>query len=247
MWKLPACVLCGCLAALPLIGCAGNLGTPRQAGAAAPVTVADIAPHYGEGLRVYTSPEVPAAVLVFVPAFGRVGSEDFVARDPALWAAQGFDVLMPQPAATYRLAAEKRATLARLVASARALADAPIWLVGPSPGIDAALATAPQLGHGAISGVVVTSVTSNTGSCSESLFYSDPGNGAAAKVEVRKSGDCATSSPAVTGRYPSILPAPPAARPNATRIIEASAVPKDLPQAAQIRRLAQLIKEASPS
>ena len=30
MWKTPAFVLCGCLAALPLMGCAGNVATSEQ-------------------------------------------------------------------------------------------------------------------------------------------------------------------------------------------------------------------------
>jgi hypothetical protein len=148
---------------------------------------------------------------------------------------------MPQPEEIYRLVADQQAAMARLVASAHALADAPIWLVGAGPTIDAALA-APQRGRGPVSGVVVTSVTSSSGSCSESVLYSDPGTGAAPKIEVRKSGDCEVGSPGVTGRQPSVLPAPPAARLGAPRIIEASAGPKDLPPAAQVRRLAQLIK-----
>jgi len=144
------------------------------------------------------------------------------------------------------LVADQHAALARLVASAHALADAPIWLVGAGPIIDAALAAAPQRGRGPVSGVVVTSVTSSSGSCSESVLYSDPGTGAVPKIEVRKSGDCEVGSPGVTGRQPTVLPAPPAARPGAPRIIEASAGPKDLPPSAQVRRLAQLIK-TSPS
>ena len=85
---------------------------------------------------------------------------------------------MPQPEEIYRLVADQHAALARLVASAHALADAPIWLVGAGPIIDAALAAAPQRGRGPVSGVVVTSVTSSSGSCSESVLYSDPGTGA---------------------------------------------------------------------
>jgi hypothetical protein len=134
--------------------------------------------------------------------------------------------------------------LARLVASARAVADAPVWVVGPGPVIDAALA-APQFGRG-VSGVVMTSVASGTGSCSESFFYSDPGTGAPPKVEVKRSGDCGTGAPAIGGRQPSVLPAPPAPRPNQPRLIEASAVGKNLPPAAEVRHLAELIKSVPP-
>ena len=191
MWKAPASVLCGCLAALPLIGCAGDVATP-QATAVTPAAIAEPADYYTPAARVYAvGPAVPAAVLVLWPG------DDSLARDPGLWTAQGFDVVMPQPADIYRLVADQRAALARLVASAHALADAPIWVVGSGPVIDAALAV-PRSGGG-VSGVVMTSVASGTGSCSESFFYSDPGTGAPPKVEVSRSGDCGTGAPALPG------------------------------------------------
>jgi hypothetical protein len=205
MWKAPASVLCGCLAALPLIGCAGDVATSRQATTVTPAAIAEPAPYYAPAPRVYAvGPAAPAAVLVLWPG------DDTLPRDPALWTAQGFDVVMPQPADIYRLVADQQAALARLVASARAVADAPVWVVGPDPVIDAALA-APQFGRG-VSGVVMTSVASGTGSCSESFFYSDPGTGAPPNVEVKRSGDCATGT--IGGRQPSVLPAPPAPRSN---------------------------------
>jgi hypothetical protein len=239
MWKAPASVLCGCLAALPLIGCAGNAGTSARATAVMPGTVAEPASNYAPAPRVYAvGPAAPAAVLVLWPG------DDSLARDPALWTAQGFDVVMPQPADIYRLAADQQAALARLVASAHALADAPIWVVGPGPVIDAALA-APQFGRG-VSGVVMTSVASGTRSCSESFFYSDPGTGAPPKVEVKRSGDCGTGTPAIAGRQPSVLPAPPPPQPNQPRLIEASAVGKNLPPAANVRHLAEQIKSPAP-
>lgn len=240
MWKGPASVLCGCLAALPLIGCAGDVATPSQATAVTPAAIAEPAPNYVPAPRVYAvGPAVPAAVLVLWPG------DDTLPRDPALWTAQGFDVVMPQPADIYRLVADQQAALAQLVASAHALANAPIWVVGPGPVIDAALA-APQLGRGEVSGVVMTSVASGAGSCSESFFYSDPGTGAPPKVEVKRSGDCGTGTPAITGRQPSVLPVPLEPRPNQPRLIEASAVGKNLPPAAKVRHLAELIKSAPP-
>ena len=236
MWKAPASVVCGCLAALPLIGCAADVATPRQATAVTPVAIAAPAPNYAPAPRVYAvGSAAPAAVLVLWPG------DDSLARDPGLWTAQGFDVVMPPPADIYRLVADQQTALAQLVASAHALADAPIWVVGPGPVIDAAL-TAPRLGRG-VSGVVMTSVASDSGSCSESFFYSDPGTGAPPKVEVKRSGNCETGMPAFTGRQPSVLPAP-APRPNQPRIIEASAVGKNLPPAAKVRHLAELIKSA---
>jgi hypothetical protein len=236
MWKGPASVLCGCLAALPLIGCAGDVATSGQATAVTPGAIAEPAPNFAPAPRIYAvGPAAPAAVLVSWPG------DDSLARDPGLWTAQGFDVVMPQPADIYRLVADQQAALAQLVDSAHALANAPIWVVGPGPVIDAVLA-APQLGRREVSGVVMTSVASGAGSCSESFFYSDPGTGAPHKVEVRRSGDCGTGTPAITGRQPSVLPAPPAPRPNQPRLIEASAEGKNLPPAARVRHLAELIK-----
>jgi hypothetical protein len=218
MWKAPVPVLCGCLAALPLIGCAGDVATP-QATAVTPAAIAEPADYYTPAARVYAvGPAVPAAVLVLWPG------DDSLARDPGLWTAQGFDVVMPQPADIYRLVADQRAALARLVASAHALADTPIW----------------------VSGVVMTTVASGAGGCSESFFYSDPGTGAPPKVEVSRSGDCGMDTPAITGRQPSVLPASPAPRPNQPRLIEASAGGRNLPPAAKARHLAELIKSAPP-
>ncbi len=240
MWKGPASALCGCLAALPLIGCAGDVTTPSQATAVTPAAIAEPAANYAPAPRVYAvGPPVPAAVLVLWPG------DDTLPRDPALWTAQGFDVVVPQPADIYRLVADQQAALAQLVASAHALANAPIWVVGPGPIIDAALA-APQLGRGEVSGVVMTSAASGAGSCSESFFYFDPGTGAPPKVEVKRSGDCGTGTPAIGGRQPSVLPAPPAPGPSQPRLIEASAVGKNLSPAAKVRHLAELIRSAPP-
>jgi hypothetical protein len=188
---------------------------------------------------------------------------DVVAGDPALWEAQGFDVVTPQPSDIYRLVADQEAAMARLIASAEAMANAPIWLVGPSQVIETAV---PQAGD-RVSGVIVTSAGAPTFSCSESFSYFDPGTGAPPQVKVTRSGDCGTGTPGITGRQPSVLQPPAAPRPNASplietrsrelpqvapqrhqpRIIEASAAGKNLPPAAQVRRLAQLIKAAPPS
>ena len=64
MWKLPATILGCCLAALPLIGCAGSLTALRQDGA--PVPTATVAATPAEGVYA-TGPAMPAAILVFVP------------------------------------------------------------------------------------------------------------------------------------------------------------------------------------
>jgi hypothetical protein len=234
MWKAPASVLC--LAALPLFGCAGGYTVPQAAVSPTPVT--ESTPYYAAAPRAYTAgPSAPAAILVFLPG------ADVLAREPALWEAQGFDVVVPPAADIYRLVADQEAAMARLIASAQAMADAPIWLVGPSQAIEAAM---PHAGGG-VSGVVVTSMSSPVASCSESFSYYDPGTGAPPQVHVRKSGDCGAVMPGNTGGQPSILQPSPAPRSHQPRIIEASAVGKNLPPDAKVRRLAQLIKAVPPS
>ena len=122
------------------------------------------------------------------------GPGDMLTADPRLWAAQGLDVVTPSPAEIYRIAADQQAAAARLIAEAQA--DAPIWLVGPNPAVEAAMAAMPRSGAGQVSGVVVTSTTSGAGTCSERMTYSYSGSGAPPKVSVSRSGDgCPAGSP----------------------------------------------------
>ena len=241
MWKLPATILGCCLAALPLIGSAGSLTALRQDGA--PVPTATVAATPAEGVYA-TGPAMPAAILVFVPGMNALSRDDFLSRDPALWAAQGVDVVMRQPSWSTRLIADQEAALERLLASARSLADAPIWLVGPGPAIEGAM---PQLGPGQVSGVVVTSVTSNAGSCSRTMYYSTPGNGTEPKMVVKTSGDaCGASPPLDARRAPSGAVPVPQVKPGAPRIIETSIPADRTAQQPFVQRLAEEI-EAPPS
>jgi hypothetical protein len=240
MSKPPASILGCCIAALPLIGCVGGLAPlPPQAGPP-PAAVAATIPEQG----VYTARDgAPVAVLVFLPTMVDFG--DVVTRDPAFWAAQGFDIAMPRPLWTDRLVADQRAAVERLLASAQALADAPIWLVGPTPAIEAVM---PHLGPGQVSGVVVTSVASNAGSCSRTMYYSNPGTGAEPKVVVKTSGDACEPGPPYGVDHPraGVVPVPQR-RPNTPRIIEAS-IPTEKPaQQFFEQRLAEEIKAAPSS
>jgi hypothetical protein len=240
MWKPCGSILGCCLAAVPLLGCVGGYtALSPQAGPPPAVVIANIS----EPALYTTRAAAPAAVLVFLP--GPVDFSDVATRDPSLWAEQGFDVVMPQPLWTDRLVADQQATVARLLASAQTLADAPIWLVGPSPTIEEVM---PRLGPGQVSGVVVTSVTSNAGSCTRTMYYSDPGTGAEPKAVVKTSGDaCGTSTSFGAPQAPAGLAPMPRVQPNAPRIIEAS-IPAD--RAAQrpfVQRLAQEIKAPQPA
>ena len=162
MSKLSALTLFCCLAALPLIGCANGVGLQSQSyPTAAPVAAAS------SSERIYAAgPGGPAAILVMLP-----GSGDVLTADPALWAAQGFDVVTPPPSEIYQLAADREAAFDRLIAQAQAMADAPIWLVGPNPAIEFAMTSMPRSGPGEVSGVVVTSMASGTGMCSERMIF----------------------------------------------------------------------------
>jgi len=231
MLKRRAATLWCCLAALPLFGCAAGVPAGSQETSASAVAVAVDSTPAG----LYPSGRAqPAAILVVLPGAGAFGS------DPALWTSEGFAIVMPPPTAFYPLVA------ARELASARRLVDAPIWLLGPSPEIEAALG-APRSGREKVSGVVVTSSHDAAGICSESFSYFDPGTGAKPQVKFSRSGNCPPGSGFGIGA-PTIAP-PPAVRPAAPRIIETEAAPGITSRAAQkaaVARLAALIR-AGPS
>jgi hypothetical protein len=235
MRKPPSSILGCCLAALPLIGCVEPFSARQEQTSVPTVTLALPIE------RVYaTGTGAPAAILLFVPATDG-GGGDLLTRDPALWAAQGFDVVMPQALVTTQLIADREAALERLLTSARALADAPIWLVGPGSAIEAAM---PRLAPGQASGVLVTSVTSTAGSCSRSVSYSNPGGGAEPRVTIKTSGDACGTPPIGARPAPSgVLPVPHV-QPAVSRIIETSIPDHTSPSAQQrlIRHVAEEIK-----
>jgi hypothetical protein len=244
MWIQRAATLCGCLAALPLLmGCANGVGGPSRA-YTPPAPLASVPAAPDMGARVFAAgPGAPAAILVMLP-----GPGDMLTADPRSWAAQGFDVVTPPPEVFPITADQPEA--ARLIAQAQALADAPVWLVGPNPAIAAAMAAMPPGGAGRVSGLVVTSTISGAGTCSERVIYSYAGNGAAPKVAVSKSGDACATGPAFGGdTNPAAAPPTPAVQPHAPQLIEASAGPAAAPAArrATVERVAEAIKSAPPS
>jgi hypothetical protein len=240
MWKRRAATLCCCLAALPLIGCIGAVTSASTQVPPTPTAVAD----YPEPPSPYpVAAPAPAAILVVLPGAGAFAS------DPALWRSEGVDIVTPPPTELYQLAAEQEAALGQMLASARQLTDAPIWLMGPSQEIEAAL-NAPQSGLEQVAGVVETSTGTLAGTCSESFSYFDPGTGAKPQVKFSKAGDCPPGAGFQIGG-PAIAPlAPPPFRPNAPPVIEASAGPDIASPAmhrAAVERLAELIKGAPRS
>jgi hypothetical protein len=260
MCKQRAVTLCSCLAALPLLfGCAGGAGGPPQAYylppqvyyapaqeyyAPPPAPAMAVAPADTGGSRVYTvASGTPAAILVMLP-----GAGDMIGANPQLWAAQGFDAVAPTASDIDRIFADQQAAAARLIAEAQALANAPVWLVGSGPAIEAAMAALPPGAPGQVSGVVVTSTRSGAGTCNERMIYSYSGSGAP-KVSVSKSGDACppgapfggATTPAIISPSETIAPPAPAVQPNRPRVIEATAPAAGTP-AARIRELAELIK-----
>jgi hypothetical protein len=238
MWKRRVAPLWCCLAALPLLGCVGRDTTASQQVPTTPSTLAaEPAP-----ARLYPAGgAAPAAILVVLPGAGVLGS------DPALWTSQGLDIVMPPPTAIYRLASEQEEAITQMLASARRLAEAPIWLIGPSRQIEAAL-RAPHPGA-EVSGVVEMTSGMPGGTCSESFSYFDPGTGAKPQVKFSKSGDCPPGAGFGIGA-PRLAPVAPAVRPNAPRVIEASTAPDIASRAAHqaaVERLAELIKAAPSS
>ena len=245
MSKPGALTLYCCLAALPLMGCANGVGGPPQAYASPPPVPATVAGT--GGARIYAiGPGAPTAILVMLP-----GSGGMMTADPRLWTAQGFDVVTRSPGEIEHIAANQDAAMTHLIAQAQTMADAPVWLVGANPAIEAAISGTPMAGPGQVSGVVITSTTSGAGTCSERMIYSYSGNGTP-KVSVSKSGDaCPAGSPFGAGGANSTLaPAAPAVRPNVPRVIEASAADRSgapvAPRLA-VKQVADLIKSAPSS
>jgi hypothetical protein len=240
MWKKHPVTLWCCLAALPLLGCADAVTAASQQGPQGPAATAD----YSVPPSPYpVAAAAPAAILVVLPGAGAF------AGDPALWRSQGVDIVTPPPTAFYRLAAEQQAVIAQMMAAAQRLADAPIWLMGPSQEIEAALA-APPPGGAQVSGVVETSAGGPAVTCSESFSYFDPGTGAKPQVTVSKSGNCPPGSGFGIGSPMTTPAAPPSFRPNAPRVIEASVAPDSASRAAHraaIKHLTALIKAAPSS
>ena len=236
MSKKRSATLWCCVAALPLIGCAGGFAPAAQQVPPAPIA----AGYYSAPPSLYpVAAPAPAAILVVLPSAGAV------ACDPALWRSEGVDLVTPPP--LYRLAAEQQAALGQMMAVARQFADAPIWLIGPSREVEAALA-APQIGCEQIPGIVETSAGPPAATCSESFpFRSGHRRQAAGEIQqIRR-------LPAGFGlrdRRPDNRPMAPAIRPHAPRVIEAAATPDMASPAARraaVERLAEQIKAAPSS
>ena len=234
-----ASLLCCCLAALPLAACAGTYGAAQQY----PEPVGFVGP------TSYTGPAAPAAVLVFLPEVaGPSGSDVLGTVPPVLWADQGLGVVTPR--FTDALLAEQRdmdRDIGRMLADARAMTNAPLWLVGSGPQVQQALERLPA-GAG-VSGVVMTSVSGPAGTCSQTVTYSSRGEGAPPVVWVSSSGnDCGAIAPGVRPPVMQEVPQPtPSRLPNAILVRNdhgGTQVAKAANQEPLVRLIAARIKAA---
>lgn len=191
-------LLCCCLAALPLAACAGSYGTAQPY----PEPLGSIGPSAQAAPAVepvaYAGPASPAAVLVFLPGVAGADAFGLDGVPPGLWTSQGLGVVMPRITdAMLAEQADMDREIRGMLAQARAVANAPLWLVGPGPQIQQALETLPA-GAG-VSGVVMTSMSGPSGTCSRTVTYSSRAGGAPPVVRVSSSGnDCRAVGPGVT-------------------------------------------------
>ena len=104
---------------------------------------------------------------------------NFLVRTRALWAAQGFGVVVPGPANGQSLSGRRStaayaAELDRVVDFARSRSAARVWLIGTSQGSTAAANGGAHLGP-KVAGVVLTSSVTRPGRAGETVFDAAPG------------------------------------------------------------------------
>jgi hypothetical protein len=160
------------------------------------------------------------ALLVLLPgADGIVGLDsagaihqlggNFLVRTIGQWAAQGFDVVLPDAPNGTSLLGQRHLpayadAISRAIDFARSRANLPVWLIGTSQGTIAAVNGAAHLGA-KISGVILTSSVTRPGRAGETLFDAEPGAIAVPVLVVSNQSDtCAVSPP---GDAPNVLAA----------------------------------------
>jgi hypothetical protein len=131
----------------------------------------------------------PNATLVMLPGgAGDVGIErdgdvlhgdNFLIRTRALWAAQGFAIIIPDriddaSLRGLRSSRQYAGAISQLVVFAHKHASGPVFLVGTSQGSIAAMNGAAHAASGTLAGVVLTESVSIMGGSHETVFDSDP-------------------------------------------------------------------------
>lgn len=234
-----------CVAALPLAACATEGGIARDSQSTAVADAATPDRLFQPAADAPSGP--PVAVLVVTPGGGPLADVP-----PALWADQGFDVIMPRIADA--MLAEQRSAdgaFGQMLADVRAMTRTPMWLVGTGPEIQAALERLPAGQH--VSGVVMTSVVTAAGTCSRTVVYSSPENGAQPTVQVRSSGDACAQGMSPGARPPVFeqVPEPSPAKSPRTILVRGDE-PRTVAQARKhvlplVRQVADRIKHAPES
>ncbi len=172
-------------------------------------TVADLAvPSWGrERILFIAVPQPRATVILLSGGRGMLAIDDagtirpdgnFLVRTRALWAAQGFDVVVAGPPNGGSLLGQRhlpayRAALDVIVGYARTRAAAPVWIIGTSQGAIGAV----NGGHLApkAAGIVLTSAVSAPNHSGETVFDADPGTITVPALIVGNTGDSCIASP----------------------------------------------------
>jgi pimeloyl-ACP methyl ester carboxylesterase len=161
----------------------------RSAGAQPPATVSDLRLPGNSVERVlYLSAAPASATVVLLPGGDGVISIDgtggvapggnFLVRTRALWAAQGFNVVLPAPPDVQSLLGRRSkpgyaAALDQVIDFARSRSSVPVWVIGTSQGSVAAANAAAHL-SGKLAGVVLTSSVTEWSGSGETSFDTNP-------------------------------------------------------------------------
>jgi pimeloyl-ACP methyl ester carboxylesterase len=138
---------------------------------------------------LYVRPAHPSATVVMLPGgAGDIGIErdgnlrhghNFVVRTRALWAAQGFAVVIPDTIDKTSLRGMRStpayaAVVADLIAFAQGEVKGAVFLLGTSQGAIAAMNGAAHAPVGELSGLILTESVSRFGGSQETVFDADP-------------------------------------------------------------------------
>jgi hypothetical protein len=156
---------------------------------------------------LYDASGTPVAILR--PITG-AESRQVDAPDPAFAMLRQIQAAM-QPDAFFPadLLARQDAMLRQAMQAMERLAAAPMPAPGMPGMIEAALGAALGTAPGTASQVVVTSFSAGNGTCSQTVTYAYPGNGAAPWIAVRSTGDACGTMAAPTQPVPAAAPAAP--------------------------------------
>jgi pimeloyl-ACP methyl ester carboxylesterase len=184
------------------------------------IEVADLALPTGGTERVLFMAARPARATMILLAGGDsvfaidnsgnvTPATNFLLGTRGLWAAQGFNVVIPGPPNGQSLIGRRStsayvAELDRVVDFARLRSNAPVWIIGTSQGSTGAVNGGAHLGS-KVAGVVLTSSVTQRSRAGETVFEAEPGLISVPMLVVANSGDTCRATP--PGDAPRILAA----------------------------------------